>query len=243
METNALEQHLSRQAERSRDFFWNRIRWNLVCSLLPPATDVTLVDVGAGTGFLGDLLRTRFPRITYRYVEPIPSLEDSLVERFGSEANLRESDSFGQARFVTLLDVLEHQQDDRLFLRELAAKMEPGATLILTVPAMPSLWSEWDAALGHFRRYRKDSLRSALPGEQLEVVELSYLFPELLPAGWVRKMRRGIVENEAHAAEAEFPDLPGWMNESLYRVGTASTKARRLWPAGTSLLALLRKAR
>jgi hypothetical protein len=243
LETDALERHLSRQAERSRDFFWNRIRWNLVCSMLPPATAVELVDVGAGTGFLGDLLRIRSPRIEYRYVEPIPSLEESLAERFGADANLRESDSFGGARFVTLLDVLEHQEDDRLFLRELAAKMEPGATLILTVPAMPSLWSEWDAALGHFRRYRKDSLRSALPGDRLEVVELSYLFPELMPAGWVRRMRRGSGASEADASEAEFPDLPGWVNASLYRVGTASTRVRRLWPAGTSLLAVLRRAR
>ncbi len=242
METDALEQHLSRQAERSRDFFWIRIRWDLVCSLLPNATGAELVDVGAGTGFLGDLLRARLPEISYRYVEPIASLEDSLEERFGAESNLRESESFGAAQFVTLLDVLEHQEDDRLFLRELAAKMEPGAVLILTVPAMPSLWSEWDAALGHFRRYRKLSLRATLPGEQFEIVELSYLFPELLPAGWVRRIRRGGDTNGVDAHDAEFPDLPGWMNESLYRIGSATTKARRLWPAGTSLLAVLRRA-
>ena len=240
---STLEQHLNRQAERSRNFFWNRIRWNLVVSFLPSGAHAELVDVGAGTGFLGDLLAARNPEITYRYIEPIPGLEESLAERFGPDASVREGDSFGQARFVTLLDVLEHQEDDRLFLREPAAKMEPGAILILTVPAMPSLWSEWDPALGHFRRYRKNSLRAALPDEQFETVELSYLFPELLPAGWVRRIRRGGGANEVDAAKAEFPDLPGWINESLYRIGSATTKARRLWPCGTSLLAVLRRAR
>jgi hypothetical protein len=240
---STLEQHLNRQAERSRNFFWNRIRWNLVCGFLPSTGRAELVDVGAGTGFLGDLLRARHPEVAYRYIEPIPGLEDSLAERFGTDANLRERDSFGGARFVTLLDVLEHQEDDRVFMADLAAKMDTGALLILTVPAMPSLWSEWDAALGHFRRYRKASLRAVLPPGQFEVVELSYLFPELLPAGWVRRLRRSDGVTGADALDAEFPDLPGWMNEGLYRLGTATTKARRLWPAGTSLLAVLRRAR
>jgi hypothetical protein len=238
---STLEQHLNRQAERSRNFFWNRIRWNLVCSFLQSAGEAELVDVGAGTGFLGDLLRARHPEIDYRYIEPIAGLEESLGERFGPEANLRQSDSFGEAGFVTLLDVLEHQEDDRAFMADLAAKMGRGSLLVLTVPAMPSLWSEWDAALGHHRRYRKATLRAALPGGQLEVVELSYLFPELLPAGWVRRLRRSDGVTEADALDAEFPDLPGWLNESLYRLGTATTRARRLWPAGTSLLAILRR--
>jgi Methyltransferase domain len=240
---STLEQHLNRQAERSRNFFWNRIRWNLVVSFLPSGAHAELVDVGAGTGFLGDLLAARNPEITYRYIEPIPGLEESLAERFGPDANVRESDSFGQARFVTLLDVLEHQEDDRAFLAELSSKMDAGALLIMTVPAMPSLWSEWDMALGHFRRYRKASLLSALPAGQLEVIELSYLFPELLPAAWVRRLRRSADVTEADALDAEFPDLPEWMNQGLYRLGTATTWARRLWPAGTSLLALLRRTR
>ncbi|HEY7255556.1 MAG TPA: methyltransferase domain-containing protein [Solirubrobacterales bacterium] len=239
---STLEQHLNRQAERSRNFFWNRIRWDLVCSLLPSAGEAELVDVGAGTGFLGDLLSVRRPEIGYRYIEPIAGLEAGLAERFGTEANLRESDSFGRARWVTLLDVLEHQEEDRAFMAQLAAKMGSGSLLILTVPAMPSLWSGWDTALGHFRRYRKASLLAALPAGQFEVVELSYLFPELLPAGWVRRLRRSDDVTEADALDAEFPDLPGWLNGSLYRLGTATTRARRLWPAGTSLLAVLRRA-
>ncbi|HEU4943664.1 MAG TPA: methyltransferase domain-containing protein [Solirubrobacterales bacterium] len=236
-----LEEHLSRQAERSQSFFWNRLRWDLVCSRLPATRPAELVDVGAGTGFLGDVLASRFPNVAYRYIEPLESLEDTLANRFGAEANRRESETFGEADFVTLLDVLEHQEDDVSFLRDLAAKMAPGSTLILTVPAMPSLWSEWDVVLGHFRRYRKDTLLSAVGDSPLEVVELSYLFPELLPLGWLRRIRRGAADASSNGAGAEFPDLPSWVNNGLYRVGRGSMRMRRRWPAGTSLLAVMRR--
>lgn len=238
----ALELHLNKQMERSRDFFWNRVRWELISSKLP-AGPTELVDVGAGPGFLGDFLRERHPQIQYRYIEPIEGLENQLAERFGADANRRDTD-FGDASFVTLMDVLEHQEDDRAFMADLAAKMAPGSILLLTVPAMPSLWSNWDSMLGHYRRYTKAMLRETVAPLPFEVVEQSYLFPELLPLGWVRRLRmRGQSGPDAAggAADAEFPELSRPVNETLYRVSSATKAMRRAWPAGTSLFAILRR--
>lgn len=224
--------------ERSREFFWNRLRWNLISSQLPTG-QAELVDVGAGPGFLGDFLREHHPQIEYRYVEPLASLEQSLADRFGAEGNLRDRD-FGAASYVTLLDVLEHQEDDRVFLAELAAKMKPGATLLLTVPAMPWLWSDWDEMLGHYRRYTKRMLRDVVAPLPFEIVDQSYLFPELIPPGLLRRMRaNGQEASERDPADAEFPDLPAPVNELLFQIGRGSMAARHLWPAGTSLFAVL----
>jgi hypothetical protein len=238
----ALEVHLNRQMERSRDFFWNRVRWELISSHLPSGS-AELVDVGAGPGFLGDFLRERHPRIEYRYVEPIEGLERQLTERFGTEANRHETD-FGDATYVTLMDVLEHQEDGRAFMAELAEKMAPGSTLLLTVPAMPWLWSEWDVMLGHYQRYTKSALLETVAPLPFEVVEQSYLFPELISLAWFRrlKMRPGSGAANGDGADAEFPQLSRPVNETLYRVGSASTALRRLWPAGTSLFAVLRRS-
>ena len=232
-----LEAHLNLQVERSRDFFWNRIRWELVTSRLP-AGPAELVDVGAGPGFLGDYLKQRYPQVSYRYVEPIPGLEAQLVERFGEAANRRGAD-FGAAGYVTLMDVLEHQRDDRAFMAELADKMAPGATLLLTVPAMPALWSAWDSRLGHHRRYTKRMLSRTLDQLPFEVIEQSYIFPELLPLGLFRRWRMGGRDEENGA---EFPVLPRLVNEALYRIAAATTALRRFWPAGTSLFAVLRRS-
>lgn len=235
----ALEDHLNRQLERSRDFFWNRVRWELVASQLPPGP-IELVDVGAGPGFLGDFLAEHRPEVSYRFVEPIPGLEQQLSERFGADANRRDAD-FSGASVVTLLDVLEHQEDDRAFLAELAEKTDPGATLLLTVPAMPSLWSSWDEMLGHYRRYTKPSLAAAAERTPFEVVEQAYLFPELIPLGWWRRLRENGRRGGGADADAEFPDLPRALNETLYRISSASKATRRAWPAGTSLFAVLRR--
>ena len=233
---DALEQHLSRQAEASQDFFWNRLRWELVSEEL--GSDCRrVVDVGAGVGFLGDFLQRRRPSIEYWFVEPIEPLEQGLIQRFGEEANRHDRD-FAGASHVTLMDVLEHQEDDRAFLADLAEKMDPGATLLLTVPAMPSLWSAWDAMLGHYRRYTKKSLRETTASLPLQIEAQSYLFPELIPAGALRRLR--MRNGNGDMEEAEFPELSKPLNESLYRFGKLTVKGRRLWPAGTSLYARLR---
>ncbi|MBS1887198.1 MAG: methyltransferase domain-containing protein [Actinobacteria bacterium] len=234
-----LEDHLNRQLERSRDFFWNRVRWELVESKLP-AGPFDLVDVGAGPGFLGDFLAARRPDARYGFVEPIEGLEEGLVERFGAAANRREGDYRGAA-VLTMLDVLEHIEDDRGFLADLARKSDPGTVLLLTVPAMPSLWSNWDVLLGHHRRYTKASLASAAELSGFEIVERSYLFPELIPLGWWRRLRERAGAADA-GDDAEFPDLPDPLNETLYQVASASRAMRRLWPAGTSLFAVLRRS-
>jgi hypothetical protein len=242
-DATTLESHLNRQAERSENFFWNRLRWGLILERLPSGEAIEVVDVGAGPGFLGDHLRRVRPLAEYRFIEPLHSLEEGLEERFGPTSNFKEHDSFGEARYVTLLDVLEHQEDDRAFLAELSAKMTPGSLLLLTVPAMPSLWSQWDVVLGHYRRYRKQSFERAIAGLPFTVEETAYLFPELLPLGWVRRLRlgRGGGISAEDAASAEFPDLSRPVNEGLYWLGRLTISQRRLAPAGTSLFAALRR--
>jgi hypothetical protein len=208
----------------------------VVRSYLPTSGGSDLVDVGAGAGLLGDYLVRDRPEGRYAFVEPITSLRDALASAHGASADLTDAASFGNASAVTLLDVLEHQHDDRAFLAALVAKMAPGSSLLLTVPAMPRLWSGWDVALGHERRYTKPTLRSCTEDLPLRVDELNYLFPEMVPLGLWRA-RRGAADG-AHVPtsdDAEFPDLPRRLNDALAAAGTVSLALRRWWPCGTSL--------
>jgi hypothetical protein len=230
---DALERHLAHQIEHGREFFWHRLRWAVVSSYLPDGS-FTLVDVGAGVGLIGEFLHDRRPEARYRFVEPIPFLEEHLERRYGTAANAKGDARYGGAAVVTLLDVLEHQEDDRAFMSELAGRLDRGATLIVTVPAGARLWSAWDVALGHYRRYDRESFRRAIAGLPFEIVELDYLFPELVPLAVLRKLR-------PRGDDAEFPELLRPVNALLYGVGRASLRLRRVWPVGTSLLAVLRR--
>jgi Methyltransferase domain len=233
---SVLESHLQRQIEHSRRFFWHRLRWHAVSRYLPRGVPFRLVDVGAGAGLLGEYLAEDFPLASYGFVEPLRSLEIQLEARFGGEANARDARRY-RAEFVTLLDVLEHQKDDRAFVADLVARMQPGAMLILTVPALRRLWSHWDAALGHFRRYDREALRAVLSGVSVETVSVDYLFPEMLAPALVRKRAKaGIVEGRA-----EFPDLPRPLNAALVGIGRVTLRGQGRWPAGTSILAVARR--
>jgi len=237
---STLEAHLRRQIEHSRDFFWHRLRWRAVASHLPHSLPFQLLDVGAGAGLLGVFLTRDFPRATYRFLEPIDSLQRQLESQYGVGANAAALSTYQNIQYVALLDVLEHQADDRQFLARLLAKMDEGATLIVTVPAMMALWSGWDVALGHHRRYNRSSFTRAIAGLPVQVIELSYLFPEMIPLAVLRKwLRRGTTGTADESAA--FPDLPLPLNNALYAVGSVSLAARRRVPVGSSLLAVLRK--
>lgn len=231
---DGLERHLAHQLEHGREFFWHRLRWAVVSAYLP-SQSFTLVDVGAGIGLVGEFLRLERPSATYRFVEPIPFLEEQLEQRYGAGANAKNDARYDGASIVTLLDVLEHQEDDRAFMVDLVARLDRGALLVVTVPAGRYLWSRWDVALGHHRRYDRASFRRAIAGLPVSVVELSYVFPELIPAALVRRARQGGGEG------VEFPELPRPVNQLLTRIGSVSLRLRRAWPLGTSLFAVLRK--
>jgi hypothetical protein len=236
-DVDVLESHLQRQLTHSHDFFWHKVRWRAVRSLLPANEPFELVDVGAGAGLLGEYLRRDLPRATYRFVEPLESLTEHLTATFGPDADWNELDAYSGARFVTVLDVIEHIEDDFEFCSGLAAKLDRGATVVITVPAMNRLWSSWDTALGHYRRYDKVRLRAPLEAAGFEVLELSYLFPEMVPAALLRRRGRKARDD----GSAEFPHVPPLLNRLLYGLGSATAAGRRLWPVGTSVLAVARR--
>ena len=113
--------------------------------------------------------------------------------------------------------------------------MEPGTQLLLTVPAFQWAFTSWDTALGHHRRYSRRQIRELAEATGFELISSAYLFPELLPLVAVRKLQRSTREH------ADFPSLPRIVDRSAEVFSRATTALRRLWPAGTSVVALLTK--
>jgi SAM-dependent methyltransferase len=75
---------------------------------------------------------------------------------------------------VLYIDVLEHIADDRRELANAAAHLRPGGHLVVLGPAHPWLFSPFDQAIGHHRRYTRSSLQAISPGE-LVLVRSIYL--------------------------------------------------------------------
>ena len=231
-----LEQQQLDVAGASSAGFWHRVRFDLVAHIVAEVDARRVIDVGAGSGLLGEHLRGMpvTGAVEYRFTESSASLRAVLVERFGVGAERTAGEHVDAASVVTLLDVIEHVDDDAAMLDDLHRSMAAGATLVVTVPAMRWLFSSWDTDLGHRRRYHRRDAASVVRGAGFEVEEASYLFPELVPIALLRRWRR------SDGDHADFPELPAWLDRVAARVGRVSTRLRRIWPVGTSVVVVAR---
>jgi hypothetical protein len=82
---------------------------------------------------------------------------------------------------ILLLDLLEHLADDRSFLAALVEEnLAALGCMLVSVPAWRGLYSDHDAALGHYRRYAPRECRRMLEEAGLSVIESGGLFHTLL---------------------------------------------------------------
>lgn len=107
---------------------------------------------------------------------------------------------------VTMLDVLEHCDDDVQALRSIARVLKPGATVLITVPANQWLWSRHDVALHHRRRYSSLQIEKLLATCGFQTVRISYfnMFVFPLVAG-LRLLTRTKDAAEVHADTESMP--------------------------------------
>jgi 2-polyprenyl-3-methyl-5-hydroxy-6-metoxy-1,4-benzoquinol methylase len=75
--------------------------------------------------------------------------------RAGSLQDLPADDRFGTILYI---DVLEHIEDDQQEVRRAAEHLHAGGYLVVLAPAHNWLFSPFDQAVGHFRRYSRPAL-------------------------------------------------------------------------------------
>jgi len=85
-------------------------------------------------------------------------------------------DNAGNVPFDTIIyiDVLEHIENDQAEMIKAAALLKPGGKLIVLSPAFQFLFSPFDKAIGHFRRYSKKSIQKTIQG-RMKNVSIHYL--------------------------------------------------------------------
>jgi hypothetical protein len=150
---------------------------------ITPYLGSDVLEVGAGLGGTTRLL-CRGDRRRWVCLEPDPSLSRQIEKAVGEGALppycsvvVGTLDQIAPAPpFDTLLyiDVLEHIEDDGGELARAAEFLTPGGHVVVLSPAHDWLFTAFDKAIGHYRRYTRPSLRAVAPKE-LEPVRLEYL--------------------------------------------------------------------
>lgn len=148
----------------------------------------------------------------------------------------------GIARVITMMDVIEHLDDDVAAVREMVRLTAPGGLIVITVPALMSLWSDWDVILHHRRRYTRKTLESIFDYDQVELLHCAYFNSLVLPLVWAVRFWRKFFPAKPNRLRAE-ERIPPWPLNDLLRI-LMVWPAKRSWfrvPTGVSLIAVVRR--
>lgn len=239
------------------DHWWfvarRRILQELIAQIVPASPETLIVDVGCGTGGNTGALNATYTCVG---IDPSPEAIQLARSRFPQvrflcgEAPQDLGELAGRADLFLVADVLEHVPDDFAFLSGLLSAARPGAYVLLTVPADPSLWSPHDVAHEHYRRYDMERLARLWRDLPVSLLLASYYNARLCPI--IRLIRRFNQWRSKASGEAgtDLKMPSAVLNRMLLAIfeGEARTlldvfhgRRRCGYPSGASLIAVLRR--
>ena len=115
----------------------------------------------------------------------------------------------GSLDLVVAFDVLEHLDDDKAAAHGVYTALRPGGTFVVAVPADPRLWSAHDEAVGHVRRYTRQTLGDLLAGAGFELEPMR---------SWNVLLRPVVSMRRRSSTGSDLDHIPGWLNLALHGV-------------------------
>jgi SAM-dependent methyltransferase len=173
------------EAEIEATHWWfagRRLLFGREIARLGLTSEARILDIGTSTGTNLRLLR----ELGYRRVTGLDVSAEAI--RYCEEKGLgpvRQGDigalPFAADSFDLILatDIIEHVDDDRQALAEIARVLAPGGAVLITVPTFPALWGLQDRVARHKRRYRLRPLTGLIERSGL-LLQRRYYFNYLL---------------------------------------------------------------
>jgi SAM-dependent methyltransferase len=229
--------------------------WSLLHMLdrvVKPDGRQRVLDIGCGAGNMFHHL-ARYGPVVGVDNNPKPlavARRRGFDVREGTAENLpSEAETF---ELVTLLDTLEHCDDDIAALRECYRVLTHGGHLAVTVPAFQRLWSHNDELNAHKRRYTTGEMAEKLRRVGFRIKRMSYnnflVSPVAIPlillrrgAGQEPELGSPHFDDESYQVEME--PAPALLNVLLTGVSWTESQLLRWFdlPVGTSIICIAQK--
>lgn len=202
--------------------------------------EIKVADVGCGLGLFMTMLAERGVVRSENLLGIDPAYSEDTLSP-GSA--IRISPQFPEGSLfdvILMMDVLEHVDDDVGLVRQAVDHLHPGGHLLITVPALPVLWSAHDIFLGHKRRYTLPTLRSML--ERSSAVTLvfdHYFFASILPMAIPIRLWRRILPGRSCSDMDKAPPAVNQALKIILRQEIQLAKRNKL--AGLTAVAICKK--
>lgn len=202
-----------------------------------------ILDVGCGTGSYFSILE-KFGNVSG--VESSQLAIDNLLKRGVKNKIFKAELPFMQLGkkfdYITALEIIEHIEDDKKTLCNIAEHLHDNGVLIGTVPAYRWLWSKHDDLAHHKHRYTKTDLLDKLRDAGFHVEKISYYNSFLFPiAAVVRLLKKTLLKNAVLVSDFSITAGPlDFLFEKIFA-------SERYWltylnfPFGLSLIFVARK--
>ena len=233
--------------EKVRRHPWWRARATLVLGLLRRMgiqPGAKIMDVGCGWGTTLASLEKAGYAVTGLDVSKAALDQLDRPNRLLIEADLTQPFPEDAPRHDAVLatDVIEHLDDDVAAIRQFAQLSRDGGKVIVSVPADPRLFSDFDRVQGHRRRYTPETLRAAFSGAGLSADEVLWWGGSLTWLVRFQRQRRPLPAGVSNLqAYSGYLDLPPWPFP-LFLTQLLKWESRRTLAgkakAGTSLFAI-----
>ncbi len=142
-----------------------------------------VAEVGAGCGnFSTFLLETAIKRLIA--FEPSENMYTLLHERMKTNPKVETVQGYfgdhcnqytGMLDAALYVNVMEHVPDDKAELAHIHGALKKGGHVLIFVPALQWLYSDFDKRIGHYRRYHKKALAELVASSGFTVEKIKYM--------------------------------------------------------------------
>jgi SAM-dependent methyltransferase len=207
--------HSQYQAENT--YWWfiarNRILEKVVRTFCKIEKSFNLLDVGCGTGGFASLLKddcnvigidTSDIALDYSRKRGLTNLENCYLNNF-------DKTKYGSINAITMLDVIEHVEDDASVVCDAYNLLESGSYMIASVPAYQWLWSHHDEMHMHYRRYTTTTFKKLFNDAGFKVMYISHFNSILfLPAVMKRSLDK--ITGAENKNDSPIDEVPNFIN-------------------------------